>query len=121
MVKPSHRKEVAQRLVQATSLSIKTACQLMSISESTFYYHPKLNAENVRIADWLLRLTTLHRRWGFGLCFMYLRNVKGFKWNHKRVYRIYRKLELNLRIKPRRRLRREKPEALSTPVAINQV
>ena len=25
---------------------------------------------------------------------------KGFGWNHKRVYRIYRKLELNLRIKP---------------------
>jgi putative transposase len=42
---------------------------------------------------------------------LYLRNVKGFKWNHKRVYRIYKELELNLRIKPRKRLVREKPEA----------
>jgi len=33
------------------------------------------------------------------VCFLYLRNVKGFGWNHKRVYRIYRELELNLRIK----------------------
>lgn len=73
------------------------------------------------IADWLLRLTTAHKRWGFGLCFLHLRNVKGFPWNHKRVYRIYRELELNLRIKPKRRLRRDKPDALSVPTAMNQV
>ena len=54
------------------------------------------------------------------LCFLYLRNVKNFKWNHKRVYRIYRELELNLRIKPRHRLVREKPLPLAVPTAINQ-
>lgn len=73
------------------------------------------------IADWLLRLTTANKRWGFGLCFLYLRNEKGFTWNHKRVYRIYRELELNLRIKPRRRIKRNKPEALSVPTTVNQV
>jgi putative transposase len=52
---------------------------------------------------------------------MYLRNTKGFKWNQKRVYRIYKQLELNLRIKPRRRIKRDKPEALSVPLSINQI
>ncbi len=56
-----------------------------------------------------------------GLCFLYLRNVKGYGWNHKRVYRIYRDLELNLRIKPRRMIKRDKPDALSLPTAINHV
>ena len=37
------------------------------------------------------------------------------------MYRIYRELELNLRIKPRRRLKRDRPDPLSEPVAINQV
>ena len=37
------------------------------------------------------------------------------------MYRIYKELELNLRIKPRKRLVREKPEALTVPQAINQV
>lgn len=73
------------------------------------------------IADWLLRLTQTHKRWGFGLCFMYLRNVKGYRWNHKRVYRIYRELELNLRIKPRRRIKRDRQDELSVPTSINQV
>jgi putative transposase len=93
----------------------------LDISVATYYYKPKLSPENQRIADWLLRLTTANKRWGFGLCYLYLRNVKGYGWNHKRIYRIYRDLELNLRIKPRRRLKRDKPDALSVPVAPNQV
>jgi putative transposase len=73
------------------------------------------------VANWRLRLTDNHRNWGFGLCYLYLRKVRGFKWNHKRVYRIYKELELNLRIKPRKRLVRDKPEALTVPEGINQV
>ena len=44
------------------------------------------------------------------MCFLHLRNVKYFDWNYKRVYRIHRELELNLRIKPKKRLMQEKPE-----------
>jgi putative transposase len=36
------------------------------------------------------------------------------------VYRIYRELELNLRIKPRHRLMREKPLPLAVPTQINE-
>ena len=46
---------------------------------------------------------------------MHLRNVQGRLWNHKRVYRIYCELELNLRIKSRKRLKRDKPDALAVP------
>jgi putative transposase len=101
--------------------SIRLACVCVDISESGYRYIPKLSNENEIIADWLMRLTQTHKQWGFGLCFLYLRNVKGFGWNHKRVYRIYRELELNLRIKPRKRLKRDKPDALSVPIAKNQV
>jgi putative transposase len=47
--------------------------------------------------------------------------VKGLLWNHTRVYRIYRELELKLRIKPKKRMHRAKPERLTGPVSINQV
>ncbi len=72
-------------------------------------------------ADLLIGLTHARKTWGFGLCFLYLRNVQGHVWNHKRVYRIYRELELNLRIRPRKRLKREKPEELAMQEAPNAV
>ena len=112
---------MAQHAVQRYQISIRFACICLGISQTCYRYQAKLTSENTLIADWLLRLTQTHKRWGFGLCFMYLRNVKGFTWNHKRVYRIYRELELNLRIKPKRRIRRDRPDELSEPTAINQV
>ena len=50
---------------------------------------------------------------------MHLRNIKGHGWNHKRVDRICCALNLNLRIKPRKRLKRDKPDALAVPDAPN--
>ena len=44
----------------------------------------------------------------------------GLPYNHKRVYRIYCELELNLRIKPKRRIKRAKPLPLAVPDKINQ-
>lgn len=51
----------------------------------------------------LLRLAESKPRWGFRLMFDWLR-MHDYKWNHKRVYRVYKELELNLRIKPKKRL-----------------
>ena len=106
--------------MESRRVSVKLACAAVGISETCYRYQPKLNTDNERIADWLIRLTANQRNWGFGMCFLYLRNVKGFGWNHKRVYRIYRELELNFRIKPKKRLTREKPDTLVVPTAINQ-
>lgn len=102
-------------------ISVRFACMCLDISVVTYYYKPKLSAENQRIADWLLRLAAVNNRWGFGLRYLHLRNVKGFGLNHKRVYRIDREVELNLPIKPKRRLKRDKPDAQTVPVTTNQV
>jgi putative transposase len=115
VVRPSQRKEMAKHAVVQRQFSVRLACKAFGISETCYRYQAKLSGDNMFIADWLLRLTTSHRTWGFGLCYLYLRNVKGCGYNHKRVYRIYRELELNLRIKPKRRLKREKPEELAVP------
>jgi len=111
---------MAKVSVSSGLLSIRTACSAFTIRETCYRYQPKLSDENAEIADWLIGLTSSQRNWGFMLCFLYLRNVKGFRWNHKRVYRIYCELALNLRIKPKKRLYREKPEPLAVPETVNQ-
>ena len=112
---------MAKQAADQYKLSVRVACETFSISQTCYRYQPKLSEDNARIADWLIRLTNNQRNWGFGLCFLYLRNVKGFGWNHKRVYRIYRELELNLRIKPKKRITREKPIPLAVPDKINRM
>ena len=112
---------MARKAVTERGACIRVACQAFGISESCYRCERKLDAENAEVANWLLRLTDNQRSWGFGLCYLYLRNVRRFTWNHKRLYRIYKELELSLRIKPRKRLVREKPEARTSPQGINQV
>lgn len=121
MRRPSQRRELAEKAVAQRGVSVALACRTFGVSETCFRYSPKRNADNDEIADLLLGLVKVKKTWGFGLCFLHMRNVQGFRWNHKRVYRIYRELELNLRIKPRRRLKREKPEELAVPDAPNVV
>jgi len=45
---------------------------------------------------------------------------RGYPWNHKRVYRIYCALNLNIRRRSKKRLPSRNPEPLSVPESINQ-
>lgn len=59
--------------------SIRRACADLSIRETCYRYQAKQSSENERIAEWLMRVTEHQRNWGFGLSFLYLRNVKGLR------------------------------------------
>jgi putative transposase len=79
VVNPARRRELAHRVKAEYCVSIRVACDVLSISATCYAYQALLSDENAEIADWLLRLTTANKRWGFGLCFLFLRNTKGFK------------------------------------------
>ena len=118
--RPAQRREIVERAVRRRGVSIALACRTFSVRETCYRYGPKLRAEKERIGDLLIGLTNAHKIWGFDLCFLHLRNVKGYGWNHKRVYRTFRDLGLNLRIKPRKRLVRKKPDELAVPETPNK-
>ena len=119
MIRPALRRGLAENAVARHGVSIALTCRTFDVSETCYRYSPFLSDENEEIADLLVGLTAARKTWGFGLCCLHLRNVQGHPWNHKRVYRIYCELELNLRIKPRKRLKWDKPDALAVPDAPN--
>jgi len=69
---------MAQKAVTERGVCIRVACQAFCISESCDSHERKLDAEKAEVANWLLRLTDNHSSWGFGLCYLYLRNVRRF-------------------------------------------
>ena len=79
---------------------VALACRTFQISETCHRCSPVPSNENEEIADGLERLKKNKRNWRFGPCLVYLRNVQGYGWKHKRVCRIYCEPELNLRINP---------------------
>jgi len=73
---------IAKNAVARRGASIALACRAFGVSETCYRYGPKLRVENEEIADLLVGLTDARKTWGFGLCFLHLRNVKGHPWNH---------------------------------------
>lgn len=84
-------------------LSLRQACILFALSTSVYYYQGKRNPEDEQIRKELSALAELHRSWGFWMMFHHLR-LFSFTWNHKRVYRVYTQMYLNLRRKYKQRL-----------------
>jgi putative transposase len=98
-------------------ISERRACRVVNLSRSLRNYQPRpQHAEDViRV---LKQLADQHPRWGFHKMFAWLRH-RGHRWNHKRVYRVYCAMKLNLRISKRKRLPKRFPEPLTEPAAMN--
>jgi putative transposase len=82
------------------------------------YYYQPVPDNDQEIKDKLAELAEVHRRWGFWMMHYNLRQLNHF-WNHKRVYRIYTEMKLNLRRKCKKRLPLRPQESLVQPLIPN--
>lgn len=99
-------------------VSINTACKIYSISQSAYYYKQIIKPEDEVIKCILSELAEKHIRWGFDKMMSKIK-LLGYKWNHKRVYRVYCEMGLNIRIKPKKRLPSRNKIALVQPIKSN--
>ena len=60
---------MARKAVALRGMSIALACRTFDVSETCYRYSAKLNEENEQIADLLIGLTRVKKKWGFGRCF----------------------------------------------------
>jgi putative transposase len=91
----------------------------MGISRTTCQYKNKLK-DDTELQDALVALTTKHVAIGYWQCCYRLWN-KGYSWNHKRIYRVYTAMKLNIRRRAKKRLPERVKQALMVPSAPNQV
>lgn len=83
--------------MESHQASLRTACKTVGISRSSYDYQRDTMRDQVVIEE-LQRLAENYPTYGFQMMFDKLRQ-EGFEWNHKRVYRLYKALNLNLRRK----------------------
>lgn len=91
----------------------------MGISRTTFQYQAKPK-DDQDLQEALTALTTKHASIGYWQCCYRLWN-KGYLWNHKRIYRVYTHMKLNIRRRAKKRIPERVKQQLSVPDAPNQV
>ncbi|CDH45841.1 transposase [Candidatus Contendobacter odensis Run_B_J11] len=99
-------------------MSLRQAFKLFDIRPSVYYYRAKPKTEDQVIRNKLGELASVNHRWGFWMMHYHLRNCNHL-WNHKRVYRIYTEMGLNLRRKRKKRLPARIMEPLLQPIYPN--
>lgn len=106
-------------MVEAQQCSISQACQIVQLPPSTYHYKlkPKDDSE---LQDALTGLTVKHPTIGFWQSYYRLR-FKGYPWNHKRLYRVYTYMKLNIRRRAKKRLPERIKLPLSVPTSPNQM
>ena len=90
----------------------------MGLSRSVNCYEPK-RRDDTEIMKALTALVERHPRFGFRKLFVLIRKA-AHPWNHKRVWRVYCAMKLNLRRRLKKRYRSQAPSALLQPIRPNQ-
>ncbi len=106
-------------MIEEHSVSLRQACKEVHLPKSTFLYQPR-EKDDQPVIKQLAFLVDTHPSIGFWMCFHRLRN-QGYQWNHKRVYRIYTAMRLNIRRRAKKRLPARVKQQLFQPSEINQV
>jgi putative transposase len=114
---PAARRELVDYGHKRHGVSKRRACKLFGIRESVYYYTP-LQKDDGKVREALAELAEVNTRWGFWMMHYRLREL-GHEWNHKKVYRIYTEMGLNLRRTYKRRLPSRVKEPLVQPLYAN--
>lgn len=106
-------------MTQVHQVSCRQACQVLKQPRSSYRYQAVPRNDQALI-EAFGQLVDDHPSIGFWQSYHRLRR-RGYTDNHKRMYRIYTQLKLNIRRRYRKRLPARVKQALFQPEAINQV
>ena len=106
-------------MIKEHGVSQRQACKAVRMSSSSFRYKPR-QRDDREVIEQLQDLVDKHPAIGFWQAYYRIRR-KGYLWNHKRIYRVYTSLKLNIRRRRKRRIPARVKQALYQPGQKNQV
>jgi putative transposase len=101
-------------------LSARRACAAVGLSRAAYYRPVDSVGCDDEIVGVLNRLVEAHPRWGFWKCYDRLRR-DGYPWNHKRVWRVYCAMRLNLKRRTKRRVPTRERQSMDVAAMPNVV
>ncbi len=107
------RRALAEWGIKKHGLSQRQAGRVFQISRCALRCAAK-RKDDSEIESVLTRLAAEYKSWGCKKMIQWMR-LEGHRWNHKRIRRVYRKMKLNLRVKPRKRVPSRNPKPLVAP------
>ncbi len=117
MTAPARRELVRQ--MTKKGLSERRALSVVGMSASALRYAPRPD-RNVALREKIVALAHRHRRYGVGMIHLKLRQ-DGEKANYKRVERLYRLAQLQVRRRKRKKVPVGERQPLERPVQANTV
>ncbi len=118
---PTARRAAVQVMVDDHQLSRVQACRAVGLPRSALYKPTRDQARlDAPVIQALNGVVEKRPRWGFWKCFERLR-ADGHGWNHKKVYRVYCSMRLNLKRKARRRVITRERQPLLASHELNRV
>ena len=87
----------------------------------SYYERPNSKAKTDEpVIEVLNQVVDKNGRWGFRLCFDWIHN-QGYVWNHKRVWRVYKDIVLNLPRRTKKRIPKMPKVPLVAPTEANSM
>lgn len=118
---PTARRGAVQIMVEEHHLSRVRACKAVGLPRSALYRPTADRAgKDAPVIEAINAVVDKRPRWGFWKCFERLR-ADGHGWNHKRVYRVYCAMRLNLKRKAKRRVITRPRQPLLASQELNHV
>ena len=114
------KKQMVEYMQDFHQLSQRHACKVVKLPRSSFAYSKVGRIKDDPIIEALTLLVDKHPSIGFWKCYHRLRRA-GHLWNHKRVYRVYTNMKLNIRRRAKKRLPSRVKQPLLQPSSVNQV
>jgi len=104
LISPARRRRAVERVQQTLGVSERRACTVLAQPRSTQRYLSNRSGDEAVLTEYIIQLASQYGRYGYRRITAMLRN-QGWRVNHKRVERIWRKEGLKVPVKQPKRSR----------------